>query len=370
MLIQFEPCRAKKKLTIDELEAKHLSMIAEQKIDGERYLVQTNAEYDSFLHGVTSRRQSEITGRFVEKHDRVPHIANHPQLPPKSMFDCEFVSSGDAIYRELPASMWDKLLEPNHPHMLWLRKKYDGHIPIYPHVSNTVSIMGSLPALAVSKQKERGLIWAYTFDMILYQGQNLTQNGQMARRKFLAKHMEEVDPEIGMVLMPAWINLTLQELEFFFYFLTDAGTDGEGIILKPQNEKYNAASNWFKLKRDWPCDVVYTGGSKVGEHGITGKMFGYAASLEIGVYHHNMLFPIGWVSGIRQGFAHLQTPDEHRISWAGKAIECRHNGLQKDPSAPLGYTLRHPRFRRERADKNPTDCTWEALYAEASKKLD
>jgi ATP-dependent DNA ligase len=291
------------------------------------------------------------------------------------MFDSEFVSSGDMILRDLPGKFWDKLMEPRHPHLVWLKNKFGGQLPIYPHVGKTVSIMGSLGAEAVRKQQEIGLIWAYTFDITRFMGKDLTQNPQIARRRFLASQLEAVDPESGIILMPAWMNLTTAEREEFFYLITepfyDIGEDGgEGLIIKDPTQKYNGPKNWYKVKANWPGDVVYTGVSKEGEEGKTGQMLGMAASLEIGVYHNDALLPIGWVSGIRDGMAGLQTPQQHMQQNAGKAIEVRHNGLQEKPDAPLGYTLRHPRFRRDRDDKNPTDCTWSNLYAEASKKRD
>ena len=374
-LIQFQPCRAKKKLTIDELSPIHQTYIQEQKIDGERYIVQTNRPNKGCLHGITSRRQSVTDGFFVEKTDRVPHIANNPLLPPNSMLDCEFVSSGDMLLRPLPDKLWNKLLEPNHPHMRYLRDQFCGLLPIYPTVANTVSIMGSLGPEAVRKQSERGLIWAYCFDIILYNNKSLTDSTQAQRRRFLASQLEPVNPHTGFLLMPAWINLTLSEMEFLFYLITDPFHDkgidgGEGLILKDPQQKYNGPSNWYKLKRMYNGDVVYTGESKIGEEGKTGKVFGMAASLEIGVYHNDELVPVGWVSAIRDGEAGLQTPEAHRATWAGKAIECRHNGLQVKPDSPLGYTLRHPRFCRVRDDKNPTECTWDRLYEDASKKLD
>jgi hypothetical protein len=373
-LIQFTPARAKKKLTVDELNLAPSGSYDEQKIDGERYTIQTECG-GSYRHGITSRRQSEVTGRMVEKTDRVPHISNNASLPPQSMFDTEFVSSGDMILRELPGKFWDKLMEPNHKHLKWLKNKFGGSLPIYPHVGKTVSIMGSLATEAIRKQEEIGQIWAYTFDITRYQARDLQANTQIARRKFLAGLLENVDPESGIILMPAWANLTLKERIEFFYLITDPFRDigedgGEGLILKDPQQKYNGPRNWYKVKRDWPADVVYTGVSKEGEEGKTGQMLGMAASLEIGVYHHGILCPIGWVSGIRDGMAGLQTPQQHMAN-AGQPIEVRHNGLQEKADAPLGYTLRHPRFRRDRKnDKNGFDCTWDALYEEASKKVD
>lgn len=379
-LVQFTPARAKKKTTVDELTQKDTQKDWEQKIDGERYTIHTEVG-GPYRHACTSRRQSEVTGRMVEKTNRVPHLMSLPGLPPKSLLDNEFVASADAQLRELPGWLWDRLKEPNHRHMKWIKNKFGGALPIYPHVGNTVSIMGSLGPEAVWKQEQRGPIWSYCLDIMQYQGKDLRANSQAARRRFLAGILESIDPESGLILMPAWQGLSIDQIVAFFYLVTDPFVPtsdtlfheplgGEGLIGKDQEQRYDGPRNWWKLKKDFPVDAVYTGVSKIGEEGKTGKMLGLAASLEIGVYHMGELYPVGWISAIRDGLHRLQTPEEHMRDWALKPVECRHNGLQKDPTHPLGYTLRHPRFRRDRSDKNPKDCTFETMYAEASKRRD
>jgi ATP-dependent DNA ligase len=376
-LSQFKPCRAKKKVgSVEDLTSLLVGRtFSEQKIDGERYEIQTGRPTIDrrFLHGITSRRESEVTKRFVEKTDRVPHISNAERLPGRSMLDCEFVSSGDAILVDLPVKFWDKLLEPNHPHMRWLREKFKGQLPVYPHVSNTVSIMGSLGSEAVRKQTERGMIWAYCFDIPQYLNQDARRSRQVDRRILLAKVLSLIDPENGIVLMPAWHQLSLQEVTELFYIVTDPipesiggnGIDGgEGLILKDYQEPYDGPSAWWKLKRDYPGDVVLTGECKIGEFGKTGQMEGMASSLEIGVYCQGMLVPIGWISAILDGHFNLVPHEMAHETFAGRVIEVRHNGLQTDLFAPTGHTLRHPRFRRWRDDKNARDCTWLTLESE------
>ena len=366
-LTQFKPARAKKKIVAEEMDkVRHHS--TEQKIDGERYLVQTHRPTNDggYLHGVTSRRESVVTGRFVEKTDRVPHITQMDGLPSLSMFDCEFVSSGDIKLVELPGLFWDKLDSYFHPHMEWLRTKFDGAIPVYPHVGNTVSIMGSDGPLAVKKQAERGFIWGYAFDILQYEGKSLLANAQSKRRAFLAKQLEPIHPENGLVLMPAWNSLTLSEKEELFSLLTDPEIGGEGLIFKDPTLPYNHARAWWKLKKEYPCDVVLTGEFDWGKEGKTGKMVGKVGTLEIGVYHNDDILPIGWISAIMDSEAKLQSLTDQALSGeiVGRPLECRHNGLQAKPGEPLGYTLRHPRFRRWRDDKNSEDCTWTALQEE------
>lgn len=359
-LVQFVPARAKKKLLVAELEPKHLQLYDEQKIDGERYVIHSDVG-GPFRNACTSRRESEVTGRMVEKTDRVPHLMEL-DLPTGSLFDNEFVSSGDMVPIDLPGRLWDKL-EPGR-HAKFIRDL--GYLPTYPHVGNTVSIMGSDGPLAVQKQKERGVIWAYCFDIITYQKQDVRHNTQIQRRRFLNKLFENIDPTTGMVLMPAWFGLSLSEKEELFYLITDV--KGEGLILKDPNEKYNSPKNWYKMKIDFPADVVFTGGYKMGEEGKTSKMVGKVGSLEVGVYKNGELEPIGWVSAIMDGEDKLDQITDEVISGRlrGRVIECRHNGTQAKPDSPLKVTLRHPRFRRWREDKNATDCTLECLLSECN----
>jgi ATP-dependent DNA ligase len=359
-MIQFAPARAKKKIAgPHEL---HLveGCLTDQKIDGQRYIIQTR---DSG-HNCTSRRISEVTQRYVEKGDRVPHLMQVP-FPSMSMIDCEFVAGGDILLIDLPDYLWDKLLP--HPHMKWLREKFNGQLPVYPHVSETTSIMGSLASEAIRKQDERGHVWAYAFDIIQYMGQSTTKNSQMSRRNFLAKQLMNVDPETGLVLMPCWYGMNKREMDDLFCRVTEVG--GEGLVLKDPTKPYNHASAWYKWKKDFPVDAVLTGGYTMGKEGVTNKMAGLIGNLEIGVYDINGdLQPVGQISAIMDSEAKLPELSQRAFDGevAGLIVECRHNGIQNKPDAPLGYTLRHPRYRRWRDDKNQSDCTSINLLSEIS----
>lgn len=105
----------------------------------------------------------------------------------------------------------------------------------------------------------------------------------------------------------------------------------------------------------------------MGKAGKTGKMEGKVGSLEVGVYEKGVLYPVGWMSAIMNSEAKLTEVTQACLDGTivGRVCECRHNGTQKKKDSPLGYTLRHPRWRRWRDDeKNASDCTSEALLAE------
>ena len=366
-LAQFKPARAKKKID-DPAQLPGVQCWDEDKKDGERFVIHTDVG-GPFPHACTSRRESTVTHRFNEKTDRVPHLMNLKNLPPKSLLDCEFISTADEIRVELPGKFWDKLMDKNHPHMKWFMNEYQGTNPVYPHVRETASIMGSLGPEAVRKQEENNSwIRAYCFDIVQYMGQDTRRNTQLMRRNFLAKQLEAVEPG-QILLMPAWWNLTNGEVEELFYLLTDA--EGEGLIRKDPSKAYDAANNWYKLKRYWPVDCVITGDYKVGEYGKTGKMDGKVSSIAVGVYDaKGVLQHVGWMSAIMDGEDNLMTPEEFEASSLPMSpVECLHNGLQVKAEAPLGHTLRHPRFRRHRNDKSAKDCTFAALQAEIKKGM-
>ena len=346
--MQFKPARAKKRTT-----GPLSGFDTEQKLDGQRYVLHP--------HTVTSRRES-VHGGFVEKGGQVPHLRTKT---PHTLFDSECVSIGDAIWMRPPSWAWDALVNPGHPHMLYFRER--GSLPVFPHVSLTTEIMGCAPAEAVARQKERGLIWAFCFDVLFYEGKYLGNNTERARRNFLAEQLavHHPDPEQGVVLMPRWRGLSpVQQRELFDMFVS---VEGEGLVLKDPDRPYDHAQAWWKWKAEWPVDVVLTGRFEYGNEGRTGKMLGKVGTLEIGVYQDEYLEPIGWISAIGlYGERNLQRVADEAVSGRlrGRVIEIITNGLQSKSATPLGYTLRHPRFSRFRDDKNAVDCTFAALYGE------
>lgn len=349
MTIQFKPARAKKK-TKEPLE----KLDVEQKLDGQRYVVHP--------HTVTSRRES-VHGGFVEKGGQVPHVRTKTE---NTLFDSECAAIGDAVWLDMPDWTWDHLVNRSHPHMLYFRER--NQMPVFPHVSMTTEILGCAPDEAVRRQRERGLVWSFCFDVLYFEGQYTGNNPERARRNFLAKQLAEhhPNPEDGMVLMPRWRGLSRsQQRELFNLFV---GVEGEGLVLKDPELCYDHARAWHKWKAEWPVDVVLTGNFEYGAEGRTGKMIGMAGTLEIGVYLDGELVPIGWISAIGvYGEKNLARTTQEVLSGklTGVPIEIVCNGLQLKPGSPTGYTLRHPRFSRFRdMDKNAYECTFQALYDE------
>jgi len=364
-LPQFKPCRAKKRCDDPTNVVDGLGW--ENKIDGERFKIHSGAG-GKFIHRCDSRCISVKTDKFTEKTDSVPHLMVAQDLEPKCIIDSEFVSIVDEIRVEVPGIFYDKLANKSHPHTKWFVDKYQGSVPVYPHVSMTSSVLGSLPEEAIRKQQENNAwIRAYAFDLVQSAGRDITFDTQLHRRVALAKLLEPVNPEL-ILLMPLWWGLTKAEVEQLFYLLTDA--EGEGLIGKDLSARYNAPSNWWKLKRYWPVDCVITGEYKVGEFGKTGKMDGMVSSIEVGVYNMGKLHPIGWMSAIMDGENNLMTPADFLHSgMVGRAVELLHNGLQVKEGTSIGHSLRHPRFKRWRDDKSPKDCTFWALSTELKKRM-
>lgn len=303
-----------------------------------------------------------MNGGFVEKGGQVPHLRHEPGI-----LDSECASIGDAIWVTMPDWSWDHLVNRNHPHMLYFRER--NQMPVFPHVSVTTEIMGCAPQEAVRRQSERGLIWAFCFDVIYHDGRYVGNNPETARRNFLAKLLAEhhPDPEKGLVLMPRWRGLSVaRQRDLFDLFV---GVEGEGLVLKDPSRPYDHAKAWWKWKAEWPVDVVLTGNYELGNEGRTGKMVGLVGNLEIGAYIDGVLAPIGNISAIGlhgEGGLPELTAQARAGELRGVTIEIVVNGLQPAPGTPSGYTLRHPRFSRFRDDKSPEECTWEALYNEVT----
>src|ERR1051326_1361044 len=69
-------------------------LVAEEKFDGLRYLLQIRPN-GSRINYLTSRRISVVTGKYVEKQDKVPFIRDYKfECRGESVLDGEFVSEG------------------------------------------------------------------------------------------------------------------------------------------------------------------------------------------------------------------------------------------------------------------------------------
>lgn len=246
------------------------------------------------------------------------------------------------------------------------------------------SIMGCLPPKAIAKQKEKGNIHFYMFDMLMYDGKDMTDMGALDRFNKLSEVVKELD------LLTDEIELADCVTDNLYKFLVDNFARGEeGSILKKKNYPYvegkSPAWSSIKWKKKDDIDVVcmgfedptkyYTGteledwpyweldGKLVegrlsrteGAKAVTKPyFFGWKTSIRFGLYKNGELVQIGTVSSgmndkLRESAA--LNPEEY----VGKVFKCSYMELTED-------AIREPVFIEFREDKAAEECIYEEVF--------
>lgn len=247
------------------------------------------------------------------------------------------------------------------------------------------SIMGCLPPKAIARQKEKGNIHFYMFDMLMYDGKDMTNIGSLDRFKKLKEVVEKYN------LLSKEIELADCETEELYEFVKGNFASGEeGSILKKKDSKYlegkKPAWSSIKCKKQDDIDVVcmgfedptkeYTGSSistwqfwevngelKEGNYSaIDGAIpvtkpyfYSWKMSIKFGLYKDGKLKQVGTVSSgmndtLRQDAA------ENPNDYIGKVMKMNYMELTDD-------AVREPIFIEFREDKAAEEC----LYGEVFK---
>lgn len=312
-----------------------------------------------------SRNESRETGLLTEKIGNVPHI--------KEALDC------------LPK---DTILI--------------GEIYVPGGTSkDTTRIMGCLPATAIKRQKEEGVIHYYLHDIIAFNGISILKMPALKRYEVLRKVVNTFD-----LLNNDFIELAEVHTDNLFEKIGLALENGEeGMVLKHKDAPYSPGKKpaWSAIKckkvdyADVVCmgfedatkeyngteletwqywEVVYisTGHSHSKHIGDKPNWFeeelelkaipvtkpyyyGWKTAIRLGAYDKDgNLKEIGTVSSgitdeLRKDFA--ENPDKY----IGQTmmVQC----MEKDNSA---QTLRHPIFKGFRVDKNSQECLLEEIF--------
>lgn len=300
-----------------------------------------------------SRNESRDTGLLTEKIKNVPHISDALKCLPK-----DTIVIGE-IYVPGGTS------------------------------KNTTRIMGCLPATAIKRQKEEGLIHYYLHDIIAFNGVSMLKMPAEKRYSVLKKVIETFN-----LLSYDFIELAEAYQDNLFERIGTALENGEeGMVLKLKTAPYTPGKKpaWsaIKCKKVDYADVVcmgfedatkgYTGtelanweywesaeGTKVkgkynGTYGcepITKPYyFGWKTSIKIGAYDNNGdLKEIGTVSsGLTDEMKKDITENSDKYIGNVLMVQC----MEKDLEAK---TLRHPIFKNFRIDKNAKECTLEEIF--------
>lgn len=291
----------------------------EWKLDGSRYLLHLHKNGNH----LTSRRSSVKTGQFVDRIDQTPKFK---KLKADDRLD------GVVIDGEVMA-------------------------PFEGGVRAVTSIIGSLPAKAIEKQKEKGWLYIMAFDLLFDGEEDLRQKPFGERRKRLEeiiKYIWEKYPKLKKYVrlirqVDAQSSLLVQER-----FMLALKKGYEGLMIKDVLSPVGVGMWKWKVQRD-ACAIIsgFTEG--------TGKYAGQIGALKFSVYR-----PVDHKKRMTAGEAELELvevgqcsgmTDEQRAMFSkkpkkyiGKVIEIRGQEF-------TGDRVRHPRFMRLRDDYPPMKCT-------------
>jgi len=324
----------------------------EIKIDGCFYEYEKDIDGDSYLF---SRSVSKKTGTLAEKGANVPHIMDAMNIfPPDTVVIGEVYFPGKSS-------------------------------------KDTVTIMGCLPEKAIERQKNNPIHY-YIYDIIYYDGYDLTSVGAETRYNILAKLYEKfnlqqypfirlaekvtenlqeainkalANGEEGMVLKrkeglyypgkrPAWETIKIKKVDYIDAVITAFDYGGiESTTKEPETWQY-----WAK---DFGGDYVKSGYNHYKEEGwfpITKWFYlGYKTTLIISAYDDNEnLVEVG---RIKSGLSDETIIEINEIpkKYIGQvaSFQC----MELDSKE---HTLRHAFYKQLRPDKNAKDCTLKAIF--------
>jgi ATP-dependent DNA ligase len=254
----------------------------------------------------------------------------------------------------------------------------DGEIQ-HDDFSQTVSIMGSLPELAIKKQEQMGYIKYKVFDIVRHNGVDVTNMGYSDRIKLASQVVAQIKAKYGtdyIIVLPTY---TRNKMDLFHKIV---GSGGEGLVLKHKDSIYMSSSDsptrskmQIKLKKYITDDVVIMGataptreyeGILLDQDNTTVWQYyengdkvtkawhnGWIGAIRFGKYVEGSLVELGQTSGIDDATKILLSDGNHNIKpeYIGTAMEI---GAMEQIKKTGAY--RHPRFLRLRPEKNAEEC--------------
>lgn len=298
--LQPEGCKEVKDEVIEKLWFSN-DWIAERKYDGGRYLCHVTKAGLRF----TSRRRSVKDDKYVEKTDKVPHLAK-VKLP---------------------------LLEGT---------ILDGELVMEEGISSDVFKLNN-----IGKQKY------IVFDILFFSGTDLRRMPYWTRRSYLKLIMKHHAFGEGIKLIKQKMGAIKKR-----FCDSEMKAGREGIILKNKNSAYG--ENWIKVKARKTFDVICMGyadatkeTAKVSGGVSLSKYYknGWVGAIKFGMYFKGELVEIGQTSGMNEEVRAEVSLNKKK--YIGRVLEIEGQEILKSGS------IRHPRFIQWRDDKNPKDCLLE-----------
>lgn len=305
-IMQIEPARAKAK--DPESFWDDANWISEEKLDGWRFLMHLGAELER--PHLTGRRTSSVTGQLSEKGLCVPTLFPTDWTAGYTVLDGEIMPPIDRGFRDI------------------------------------AGIMNVDPEDAATRIAEIGCPTYRVFDVLFHDGQDVREHALIERHAIL----RELFASTSLGICSHVLGLDhRKDTRVHYDEIVDGG--GEGVVLKNLFGTYGESGAWIKVKRYSTLDVVITGW-KPGK----GKYVGQIGAAKVSVLGSGGTWlEVGQVSGMDDATRRDMTDNPGR--WLGTVVEIAAQEWAKD-------RLRHPRFKRQRADADPRFCTFQKMQAD------
>lgn len=309
--LEIEPARAKHKdpetYWTDEL------WIAEEKLDGWRFLMHFGGDFDRVY--MTGRRISSETGRFSEK----------------------------GLCAECLWPSWDNIGYT----------VIDGEVmpPDGAGFRDIAGIMNVDPDSARARIAEIGQPKYRIFDILFFDGKDLRHLPWFRRRAFFWQFINEHKRNANIISVPSYST----RREHYDEVIKNGG---EGVILKDTNASYG--EGWIKVKREVTLDVIITGFTKA-KFGVSGKYHGQIGAAVCSVATSTGgLVEVAQVSGMTDEIRRHMTDNPNE--WLGTVIEIAAYKWAKD-------RLQHPRFKRHKPESSPASATFTKMMQDLGEAV-
>ena len=302
-----------------------------------------------------SRTLSKKTGRYVEKQDNVPHIIEELNviLPDQTVVIGEIFSP------------------------------IEGSIS-----SDVISVMGCLPAKAISRQKDIKMRY-YIFDILMYDGMDVHDQPAEKRIGLLQKIKKE---KANMVEHIEFAEPIFDDLEEQVGVWLENGEEGGVLMHRQKPYKFGRSPAWhtikFKQSLASSIDLVITGfsppvtdytgkyvqGWTYWENMKTGKLEegryyadggyrpvseyyfkGMVGGFELAAYYGDKLIPVGKVANLTDELRAQAT--NHPEELLNTVVEVSAMSIDMERKS-----LRHAKLIKLRPDKDAKECLYSSIF--------
>jgi ATP-dependent DNA ligase len=335
-----------------------------------------SAEFFSFAPKKTSNGSvfPDDLNKFVAQQIKLDHWPTAERKWDGSFYIARFLPGGRVTFTSRRVGVSGKPVEKsaNLPHLNHLGSNVLEGTMVLGEVippggfrfNQCAGVMNSTAEHAAEWQRQNGYLHYVLFDCLWYNGMDIRQMTLRERQKYLRNVRDYWMEDLHVIESPGGTCVEISQVhqlwdkpkdytEKLFHKIVKAG--GEGLMIKNVDQAY--AMGVYKCKKFVDASVVITEFQEG-----TGKYIGMLGALKISVYDPKTkkYVEIGKASGMDDDLRKEMWNNQK--DWLGMVVDCRCQPPD-DPEAYDPYTtrLRHPRYKRQRPDMAPTQCTVEKL---------